>query len=223
MTRTQKGSNPAERLLGADAISVRNVLEQLKALAEKPIDSMSIGERRALLSRIEEEIQMQAYADAPRLLAMCRRRLGFSVHTQPLFLQELSSYEISIADDADAYRAGAKVGVEAERLGFAKTESGHIAQCGQILAANLPRHAHGGRAVITILFSDLGLGLEFRTIDQGPGLAASIIAEIAASLQRDDEGALRGLSFVKRHAQSFSIRNSHSRTTEITCQFWLLA
>lgn len=223
MARIQKGGNPAERLLSADSISVRNVLERLDSLAKQPIDAMGLNERRALLNQIEEEIQMQAYADAPRLLAMCRRRLGFSAHTHPLFLQELSSHEILIADSADAYRAGTKAGVEADRLGFAAPEIVLIAQCARILAENLPKHAHGGRALITILFSDLGLGLEFRTIDQGPGLAATTIAEIAASTQRDDDGALRGLSFVKRHAQSFSIRNSHSRTTEITCQFWLLA
>lgn len=106
----------------------------------------------------------------------------------------------------------------ARRLGLSSHRSAEIAIAVTEGATNLQRHAVDGAVLLRAVRSGELAGVEFLTVDSGPG-----IADVPAALVdgKSSAGTLGiGLGAVSRLADHFDLHSVPGRGTVMTAQFW---
>ncbi|MFF9391220.1 ATP-binding SpoIIE family protein phosphatase [Streptomyces griseoluteus] len=106
----------------------------------------------------------------------------------------------------------------ARRLGLGSHRSAEVALAVTEAATNLQRHAEDGALLLRAVRADGSAGVEFLTVDAGPG-----IADVPAAMAdgRSTAGTLGiGLGAVSRLADDFDLHSIPGRGTAMTARFW---
>lgn len=106
----------------------------------------------------------------------------------------------------------------ARRIGLNSHRSAEVALAVTEAATNLRRHAVDGALLLRALRTETEAGVEFLTVDSGPGMA-----DVAASLTDgiSTAGTLGiGLGAVSRLADHFDVHSLPGRGTVMVAQFW---
>ncbi|MFF4898070.1 ATP-binding protein [Streptomyces sp. NPDC001068] len=120
--------------------------------------------------------------------------------------------------DSLAPAARAAAATLARRLGLAAHRSAEVALAVTEAATNLQRHAEDGVLLLRVVRSDGLAGVEFLTIDSGPGMA-----DVRAALSdgASSAGTLGiGLGAVARLSDHFDLHSVPGRGTVMTARFW---
>ncbi len=201
-------------------LSLEGVWNEMKHLSQKPVGELTAAERREILSRLEEPLQMKEFNIAPQLLAECKSRLGFVLHPRPLFVHESASRFLHIYRQEDVEWAHMELHAEAQSLGFSPRDCVNVGQVARELAENLVEHAGGGRLNFTVVEGEGEKGIQLIVEDEGPGIPADILEHAASFSHRNADGRLHGLAVARKYSHSFSIHGNVSRGTIVSCQFW---
>ncbi|MFE9681222.1 ATP-binding SpoIIE family protein phosphatase [Streptomyces sp. NPDC006285] len=106
----------------------------------------------------------------------------------------------------------------ARRLGLSGHRSAEIALAVTEAATNLQRHAEDGALLLRVVRSGDQAGMEFLTVDAGPGMA-NVPAALADG--NSSAGTLGiGLGAVARLADHFDLHSLPDRGTVLAAQFW---
>ncbi|MFI1185437.1 ATP-binding protein [Streptomyces californicus] len=106
----------------------------------------------------------------------------------------------------------------ARRIGLDAYRSSEVALAVSEAATNLQRHARDGALLLRVLRTPDRAGVEFVTVDTGPGIAD---VEAALSDGVSSAGTLGiGLGAVARLADAFDIHSLPGRGTVLAAQFW---
>ncbi len=106
----------------------------------------------------------------------------------------------------------------ARRLGLGEHRSAEVALAVTEAATNVQRHAEDGALLLRAVRSDGAAGVEFVTVDSGPGMT-----DVSAALSdgTSSAGTLGiGLGAVSRLADHFDLHSVPGRGTVMTAQFW---
>ncbi|MFE7169723.1 ATP-binding protein [Streptomyces sp. NPDC057616] len=122
-------------------------------------------------------------------------------------------------DDASlAAAARGAAATLARRLGLSSHRSAEVALAVTEAATNLQRHAVDGALLLRVVRFGGGAGVEFLTVDSGPGMT-----DVAAALAdgTSSAGTLGiGLGAVSRLADHFDLHSVPGRGTVMTARFW---
>ncbi|MEU8561257.1 ATP-binding SpoIIE family protein phosphatase [Streptomyces cyaneofuscatus] len=124
------------------------------------------------------------------------------------------------ADEMPSAARGAAATL-ARRIGMDSYRSSEVALAVTEAATNLERHASDGALLLRVLRTPEQAGIEFVTVDTGPGMA-----DVAAALSdgASSAGTLGiGLGAVARLADAFDIHSLPGRGTVVAAQFWARA
>jgi anti-sigma regulatory factor (Ser/Thr protein kinase) len=119
-------------------------------------------------------------------------------------------------DDPSAARGAASA--LARRIGLTEQRGAEIALAVTEAGTNLTKHAVNGAIVLRVVRTERDAGLEFLTIDSGPG-----IADVPAALRdgSSTSGTLGiGLGAVARLADMFDLHSIPGRGTVLAARFW---
>ncbi|MFJ3085125.1 ATP-binding SpoIIE family protein phosphatase [Streptomyces sp. NPDC086838] len=122
--------------------------------------------------------------------------------------------------DQEALPAAARVAALAlsRRIGFDEQRCAEVALAVSEAATNLRRHAVEGSFLLRAVRTPGDAGLEFVTLDEGPGMA-----DVGHSLSdgTSSAGTLGiGLGAISRLADSFDLHSLPGRGTVLTARFW---
>ncbi|MFJ9636671.1 ATP-binding SpoIIE family protein phosphatase [Streptomyces sp. NPDC101178] len=129
-------------------------------------------------------------------------------------------------EDVEWFRAAAEMpsaargaaATLARRIGMDAYRSSEVALAVTEAATNLERHASDGALLLRVLRTPEQAGVEFVTVDTGPGIAD---VEAALSDGASSAGTLGiGLGAVARLADAFDIHSLPGRGTVMAAQFW---
>ncbi|MFJ2259313.1 ATP-binding SpoIIE family protein phosphatase [Streptomyces sp. NPDC087844] len=106
----------------------------------------------------------------------------------------------------------------ARRIGLSSHRSAEVALAVTEAATNIQRHADDGALLLRVVRSGDQAGVEFLTVDSGPG-----IADVPAALADGSSSAGTlgiGLGAVSRLADQFDLHSVPGRGTVMAAQFW---
>ncbi|NEC67485.1 anti-sigma regulatory factor, partial [Streptomyces sp. SID9727] len=137
-----------------------------------------------------------------------------------LTLPVLDAEDVVWLRDQEALPAAARVAALAlgRRIGLDEQRCAEVALAVSEAATNLRRHAVEGSFLLRAVRTPSDAGLEFVTLDEGPGMA-----DIAHALSdgTSTAGTLGiGLGTIVRLADSFDLHSLPGRGTVLTARFW---
>lgn len=130
----------------------------------------------------------------------------------------LKSYRLVIGDSShigEARRAAVSAGSD---LGFSETQGGRAAIIAAELASNLTKHSGGGELIIQEVQAGRHHGLEFVTIDLGPGFSDSAVVMSDGFSTAGSQGT--GLGAIKRQSEVFDLYSQAGHGTVFVARLW---
>lgn len=217
------------------AITQRSIFNRLGPLAALPVSQLTVADRLAVMTELENSVRLFARRNSGELIASCARALGAAPATDgknpaasaspaggPAAAANqvpAATRRLPIEQEKDIATARLEAWSESVRIGLSKFTSVKVATAVSELARNIVFYAGKGAIELRGVRDDRGAGLQIIAIDQGPGIDAKKLQEIWGGTYKSQRGMGKGLIAVKKLVDEFNLETAPGRGTTVTCVF----